>query len=81
MIGGSTNYTSRNLDDYNLESAVKIISPSEEEITQEVKSYFTRLWENEGGIYTVDYDEYQDDIPAFKYIMYRIQKVLRFTTY
>ncbi|MBA9027932.1 hypothetical protein [Peribacillus huizhouensis] len=39
------------------------------------------IWNNKDGIYMVDYEEYQDKLPVFKYITYRIQKIFKFTTY
>lgn len=81
IIGGSANYTSRNLNDYNLEANLKISAPADAEVSQEVNDYFDRIWENRDGHYTVDYKEYQDKLPVFKYIMYRIQKLIGVTTY
>ncbi|MFE0506267.1 phospholipase D family protein [Peribacillus butanolivorans] len=81
IIGGSANYTARNLDDYNLEANVEIHAPNDAEVTQDVDNYFQRLWKNQDGIYTADYSEYQDKLPVFKYLTYRLQKVFRFTTY
>ncbi|MFD6440485.1 phospholipase D family protein, partial [Peribacillus sp. NPDC060186] len=81
ILGGSANYTARNLDDYNLEANVEIHAPNDAEVTQGVYNYFQRLWKNQDGIYTADYSEYQDKLPAFKYLTYRLQKVFRFTTY
>ncbi|WP_108668802.1 phospholipase D family protein [Peribacillus acanthi] len=81
IIGGSANYTSRNLDDFNLEADVKLVAPSTSEISQEVDQYYHRIWENKDGVYTVDYEEYQDKLPFLKYIVYIIQKTFRFETY
>ncbi|HZH59477.1 MAG TPA: phospholipase D family protein, partial [Metabacillus sp.] len=81
VIGGSSNYTSRNLDDYNAEENMKLIAPTDSEFIQSVDDYFNRIWNNEDGTYTVEYEKYQDRLPAFKYIMYIIQKVFQMTTY
>ncbi|MCY9005189.1 phospholipase D family protein [Peribacillus frigoritolerans] len=81
ILGGSANYTSRNLDDYNLEANVEIHAPNDADVSKDVDSYFHRLWTNQNGTYTVDYSEYQKKLPVFKYLTYRIQKVFRFTTY
>lgn len=59
ILGGSANYTSRNLDDYNLEANVEIHAPNDADISRDVVSYFHRLWTNQNGTYTVDYSEYQ----------------------
>ncbi|WP_340372498.1 phospholipase D family protein [Peribacillus sp. FSL E2-0218] len=81
VLGGSANYTSRNLDDFNLEANVEIHAPKDADISYDVADYFQRLWTNRNGTYTADYSEYQKDLPVFKYLTYRIQKVFRFTTY
>ncbi|WP_394185170.1 phospholipase D family protein [Metabacillus halosaccharovorans] len=81
VIGGSSNFTSRNLDDYNVEEGIKIIAPTESKLVESVEHYFNRIWSNEDGTYTVDYEEHQDQLPVFKYIMYMIQKVFQMTTY
>ncbi|MCA1055008.1 phospholipase D family protein [Rossellomorea aquimaris] len=81
IIGGSTNYTSRNLDDYNLEEAIELASSNNSNLVTSVDQYFKRIWENKDGTYTVAYKEYQDKLPAFKYIMYILQKIFQVTTY
>ncbi|WP_285767973.1 phospholipase D family protein [Peribacillus sp. SI8-4] len=81
VLGGSANYTSRNLDDFNLEANIEIHAPHDADISYDVADYFQRLWTNRNGVYTADYSEYQKDLPVFKYLTYRIQKVFRFTTY
>jgi PLD-like domain len=81
VIGGSGNYTSRNLDDYNLEENLKLTAPSDSKTMTEVDDYFDRIWNNKNGTYTVDYEKYQDKLPAVKYVMYILQKIFQVTTY
>ncbi len=81
VIGGSGNYTSRNMDDYNLEEDIKIVGPTNGETMKEIDNYFNRIWNNEDGTYTLDYKKYQDKLPVFKYIMYILQKIFQVTTY
>ncbi|MEL3972168.1 phospholipase D family protein [Rossellomorea oryzaecorticis] len=81
VIGGSTNYTSRNLDDYNLEENIKLVSTTDSEFIRTIDDHFKRIWNNEDGTYTVKYEKYQDKLPAFKYIMYFLQKIFQVTTY
>ncbi|WP_175637875.1 phospholipase D family protein [Metabacillus schmidteae] len=81
VIGGSSNFTSRNLDDYNVEENIKITASTGSEFVKSVDRYFNRIWNNEDGTYTVDYEEYQDQLPVFKYVMYIIQKIFQMTTY
>ncbi|WP_121663729.1 phospholipase D family protein [Metabacillus litoralis] len=81
VIGGSTNYTSRNLDDYNLEESIKIKASTDSKLIKGVDDYFNRIWTNEDGTYTVEYEKYQNSLSVFKYMMYIVQKVFQMTTY
>jgi phosphatidylserine/phosphatidylglycerophosphate/cardiolipin synthase-like enzyme len=81
IIGGSANFTERNLDNYNLETNLKILAPNQSEVVKEIDDYFHRLWTNEDGVFTADYEKYQDKLPVFKYVLYLMQKLFRFTTY
>ncbi len=81
IIGGSANYTTRNLDDLNLENNLKIAASPEAEVMQDVDEYFNRLWNNEDGTFTSDYDTNEDALtPALK-LTYWIQKLTGLTTY
>ena len=55
-FGGSGNFTRRNLRDFNLESELKVTAPYDSEFSNEVLSYFDRLWTNKDGDFTLDYD-------------------------
>ncbi len=55
-FGGSGNFTRRNLRDFNLESELKVIAPYDSEFSNEVLTYFDRLWTNKDGDFTLDYD-------------------------
>ncbi|RBW69162.1 phospholipase D family protein [Bacillus taeanensis] len=81
IIGGSANYTSRNLDDYNLEANIKLQAHSTSKLVQDVDSYFERIWNNKDASYTLEYEAYENSLPVFKYIMYILQKIFQFTTY
>ncbi|WP_431799654.1 phospholipase D family protein [Halobacillus andaensis] len=81
IVGGSSNYTRRNLADLNLEADVRIKGDPDEEIFTEVEEFFTRIWENENGHYTTNYEEHQDELTAFRYLTYHVQKLSWFTTY
>jgi cardiolipin synthase A/B len=81
ILGGSANFTSRNLDDLNLETNIKIAAPSDSTIVKDVDQYFNRLWNNEEGRFTLNYEDIDDKMTPFKYMIYWIQKILRFTSY
>ena len=54
--GGSTNFTRRNMRDYNLENELKIISTYDQKISKQVTDYYDRLWTNRDGDFTLSYD-------------------------
>jgi len=81
VLGGSANFTSRNLDDFNLETNLKITAPADSQVVKDVDQYFKRLWNNEDGNFTLEYEDKEDTMTPFKYIIYWIQKLLRFTSY
>ncbi|MBH0228889.1 phospholipase D family protein [Halobacillus yeomjeoni] len=81
IIAGSANYTRRNLADLNLEADVVIKGDPSEEVFQEVSTYFNRIWKNEDGHYTADYEKYEGNMTLVRYITYYLQKWTWFTTY
>ncbi|MBU1557591.1 phospholipase [Patescibacteria group bacterium] len=74
IIGGSANYTRRNLDSLNLEADVKITTSLDTVLAQEVENYFDRIWKNDGGIFTAEYEDF-DEPSWFRYIQYRFQEL------
>ncbi|MBN8200005.1 phospholipase D family protein [Bacillus sp. NTK034] len=80
IIAGSANFTKRNLDDLNLETNLKISAPDQSKVMKDVDSYFNKLWNNNGAIYTNNYPS-NEKMPVVKYFTYRLQKLTHFTTY
>ncbi|WP_083632348.1 phospholipase D-like domain-containing protein [Domibacillus antri] len=81
IISGSANHTSRNLNNFNLETDVKISAAHDSSIMTEVEGYFHMLWENKGAVFTADYEVHDDEMALGKRIIYTIQKLLHFTTF
>ena len=79
-IGGSANFTRRNIDDYNLETDLYMTMSKEKETARDMNAYFERLWTNQDGIYTVDYEEFADS-SLWKTAMYRIQEFTGLSTF
>lgn len=73
IIGGSANLTRRNLDDYNLETNIKIKAKNDSDVVNEVLKYFNRLWNNTNGHYTSSYEKYEE-YSILKTILYRFQE-------
>jgi len=61
LILGSANFTRRNLDDYNLETNVRLLGDGRSTAIAAAAELFERLWHNEAGRrYSVAYPAYQD---------------------
>ena len=80
VYGGSANYTRRNLNDLNLESVIRITSVPTSEFASRVDSYFSRIWENKDGNYTLDFPAYKDT-SKFKVLLYRFQEFSGFSSF
>ncbi|GEN84314.1 phospholipase D [Sporosarcina luteola] len=81
ITNGSANLTDRTLNNYNLEANLRIIAPNDSELTQEIDAYFKRLWNNEDALYTLDFEEFQDGFTFYQRGIYRLQELLKLTTY
>ncbi len=80
VIGGSANYTCKNLDNYNLELNLRVDTGPKSRLCLEVRAYFDRLWFNENGRYTLDYELLKDE-SRLKYMLYRFQEGTGMCTY
>ncbi|WP_249414044.1 hypothetical protein [Alteribacter keqinensis] len=81
IIGGSSNFTRRNLDDFNLDASIKITASNQTAIAEDVNLYFEKIWNNEDGMYTHLLDEYEDDLSFWKPLVFRLQQWFYVTTY
>ncbi|NUU59769.1 phospholipase D family protein [Paenibacillus agri] len=81
ILGGSSNFTARNLDDYNLENNLWVTVQRDQPLYAEMEAYFTRLWNNDGADYSLPLDTYQSGVTWIKYMVFRIQKFIGFTTF
>jgi phosphatidylserine/phosphatidylglycerophosphate/cardiolipin synthase-like enzyme len=80
MFGGSANLTRRNLQDLNLEADLEVVVPRGHPLDLRVSSYFERIWNNEGGHHTVEYEAYRDG-SWFKTAVYRVQELTGLCSY
>lgn len=80
LIGGSANFTRRNVQDYNLESNVVIMMPKEAVLARDFRAYYARMWHNDGGQYTVDFAQYEDQ-SLWKKFVYRFQEWTGLSTF
>lgn len=80
LIGGSANYTRRNLDNYNLEADLMVTVKETDPLATDFTDYFDRIWENRDGVYTGDFSEYADD-SLWKVLVYRFQEKTGLSTF
>ncbi len=81
ISSGSANYTERTLENYNLENNVRILAPNDSALALDMERYFERLWKNEDALYTLDAEEYQDNLSWWQRWIYAAQKAAKVTTY
>lgn len=81
ILGGSTNFTPRNLKDYNLENDLWVEVPQQHHLKAQLDDYFETLWLNQGAEYTLDFSAYDEQSTWIKDIIFKLQKVLGFTTF
>ncbi len=80
IILGSANFTRRNLCNYNLELDALLQGTGRESIFADVGRYYDRIWSNQDGNYTVDYDAYREN-SFIKTIICRIQERLGLSSF
>jgi len=78
VIGGSANYTKRNIGDKNLEANIMIRSSKEEALAIEIKDYFKLVWYDER--FSMDFEKYKES-KFFKYWIYRYQEFAGMSTF
>lgn len=80
VIGGSANFTRRNIDDYNLETDLYMEMPLHTPAAKDLQAYFYRLWTNENGTYTAAYEKFAEH-SLWKTALYRIQEFTGLSTF
>ncbi|TSB48142.1 phospholipase D-like domain-containing protein [Alkalicoccobacillus porphyridii] len=80
ILNGSANFTRRNLEDLNLETNLYLQSDADADIANDIREYFHRIWNNQDGQFTADYEEYKDEALWLR-ALYSIQKLTKLSTY
>lgn len=81
IILGSANFTRRNLDDYNLETSVRIVAAAESSIVLRAVDYFENRWGNrDGRIFSAPYERYADE-SRIRYWRYRFMEATGISTF
>ncbi|MGM0594125.1 MAG: phospholipase D family protein [Pseudomonadota bacterium] len=81
LILGSANFTRRNLDDYNLESSVRVVAQSSQPVVLQAREWFDDYWQNRSGRHlTVEYEAYADP-SRWRYWQYRFMEASGWSTF
>lgn len=80
IIGGSANFTRRNLNNYNLETNLMVKALLSSAFSKEVNQYFDRIFNNKNGVYVADYSKYKDH-SLVKEIIYFVQELTGLSTF
>ena len=71
VVGGSANFTKRNIGDKNLETDILVQSGKNTEFVKEVKNYYKTIWFDDR--YSMDFENYAEK-SRLKYLLYRYQE-------
>jgi hypothetical protein len=75
LLLGSGNYTTRNLDDYNLECDVALETKRSDPNMKKFRTVFNRWWFNQDGhSYTVEYSVYEDRGLGHQFLSWFMEK-------
>jgi hypothetical protein len=80
IMGGSANLTRRNIGDYNLEADLRFVLPPDAPLAMDVTAFFTRIYSNDGGDFSLPFQKYRDD-NLLKRIRYRLEEFSGFCMY
>lgn len=74
LILGSANFTARNIQNYNLETDLRVIGQPQQQVFADAEKYMNSAWSNlDGRQISVDYQKYADD-STLKYWLYRFME-------
>ncbi|MCC5861227.1 MAG: phospholipase D family protein [Gammaproteobacteria bacterium] len=81
LIGGSANFTRRNIDNFNLESALALEGHAEAQVMVAATAWFEQRWSNEADrSFSLPYDHYLDE-RRWRYWQYRIMEASGLSTF
>ncbi len=81
LILGSANFTRRNLDNYNLETNLRVVAPTGSTVITEAQTLFERQWRNEPGRhYSIAFAHYRDP-SRWRYWLYRFTEATGLSSY
>lgn len=89
LLAGSGNFTRRNICNYNLETSLRLVAPSDAPLAQEFTAYWSLIWDNEPvagkrTLFTLPYEEHAERGPvrsALQTLVYRFQEASGISTF
>ena len=57
MNAGSANFIKKNIRGYIMDANLRVLTTSDSELNKKVNEYFSRLWNNENGLFTINYED------------------------
>ncbi len=81
LIGGSANFTRRNLDDLNLETDIRAVTTADHPSLAPFREHFERVWSNAGGeLHSLPYEDFADH-SRLNYLLYRVMETTGLSTF
>jgi hypothetical protein len=81
LIGGSANFTRRNLEDLNLETDLRVLTVVDHPSLAPYREHFERVWSNAGGeLHSLPYDDFADH-SRVNYVLYRLMEATGLSTF
>lgn len=81
MLMGSANYTRHNLDNYNLETDIRMLAPAQHKTVRAARDLFDRRWNNrDGRHYSLEYVTFADE-SYLRYWQYRLMELTGWSTF
>lgn len=57
MNAGSANFIKKNIRGYIMDANLRVETNKNSELNKQVNNYFSRLWNNEDGLFTINYED------------------------
>lgn len=81
LLLGSANFTRRNLEDFNLETSVRLVGPSDTPAIIDAQAFFDRRWTSTPERRTSEPFEAQGDVSIWQTLRYRIMEATGLSTF
>ena len=76
MNAGSANFIKKNIRGYIMDANLRVETSKDSELNKQVNNYFNRLWNNEDGLFTINYED-EPTTSQFRDFTFRIVDALQ----